>query len=537
LVKSPPAVDRSSTADLAFLAVAAAIMAVGYGFDLVGFGFSPAALLACTAAAGVTAIVALRPRIDGWFAGVIAATFAYAMWIASPSFLPVTNGPDVVHHLQLIHAIGRTGGLPHDAALYPYLLEMMGYTPGSHLLAAAAGAWLRLDPLRLVYPLAALFAAVKAGSLYVLGRRAIGAVPGARALAVGAPLLAFVPAAYFFGSFVQFFFYAQVISESFAIGLLVALTAWIDRYQARDVGAAALCAVGVVLSWPVWLAPCALTVALVAGSAPIAWRRRIAAAGWMLGPACAVAVVHQALHRGAASIVTSSGAVTAPSTATFGLGFLVAAAIGVVYAVRERTARVVLVFLAATLFTAAALAALARFRSTYMAFKMMYLAVLPAAVLGALALARVSAALSGRFPRMRALAVGLPLIAVVLLLRGRVPTHRLHGSLSIPARDVGLWARDHAQPACIDYFSRYWLTGYWLHLDVLGNPRLSDRMRGETFDFPDVAAKWIEGRGLPYAIVEDMTDIPREIRPDMDPLYRSGSFVVVRNRRAAACRD
>ena len=92
-------------------------------------------------------------------------------------------------------------------------------------------------------------------------------------------------------------------------------------------------------------------------------------------------------------------------------------------------------------------------------------------------------------------------------------------------------------PACVDYFSSYWLTGYWLHLDVLGNPRLSGRMRQETFDFPDVAAKWIEGRGLPYAIVEDMQAIPRELRPNMEPLYQRGAFVLVRNRGGtSSCR-
>jgi hypothetical protein len=327
-----------------------------------------------------------------------------------------------------------------------------------------------------------------------------------------------------------------VVSEAFAIGMLVALVEWAESRASRHLAAAAWCGAGVVLCWPVWIVPCAAAVAVAALAAPIGWRQRAAAMAWMLGPAVTLASVHQLTHRGAASIVTSSGAVTAPSIAVFGAGFLVIAGAGAATAVREPAARIVLAFLAATLATAVALAALARFQSFYLPFKMLYLAVLPAAVLGALAMARLAGAISGRWPRARRLAVCAPLAVAALLVRGRAPVRPLHASLSIPAREVGLWARDRVPPACVDYFSRYWLTGYWLHLDVLGNPRLSDRMRAETFDFPDVAAKWIEGRGLPYAIVEDMTAIPHEIRPDMVTLYQNGSFVVVRNLRPAACR-
>jgi hypothetical protein len=247
--------------------------------------------------------------------------------------------------------------------------------------------------------------------------------------------------------------------------------------------------------------------------------------------------VHQITHRGATAIVTSAGAVTKPSLEAFGVVLVLLAVIGSAVAVRDREARAVVAFLACVLLTALGLAVLAmRAGSTsfYMPFKMMYLVVPPAAVLGALALARSVALVPAAARRWR-LAAAAPLVLALFLVRGRIPLHRVHGSLSLEARDVGLWARDHVPPACVDYFSRYWLTGYWLHLDVLANQRLSGRMREETFDFPDVAARWIEGRGLPYAIVEDMTAIPREIRPDMEPLQQRGPFVLVRNRRTAAC--
>ena len=510
-------------------------MAAGYALDLLGLPIAPWALLAVFVIALGRAAVVLRPRFDPGFLLVVAAMFAYAMWPASPGFLPVTNGPDVVHHLQLIHLIAASFRLPHDPSLAPYLNEMMSYTPGSHILAAVVAAWLRVDALRVVYPIAALFVAIKAGSLYVIARRVIGAAPGGPVMALAAPLLALAPSAYFLGSFVHFFFYAQVVSEAFAIGVLVAVLRWIGTRDRRDVAAVSMCAIGVVLSWPIWIVPCALTIAFTLAAAPMPWRRRAIAGAWMLAPAFTLAAVHQLTHRGAASIVTASGAVTAPSLAVLGIAFLHFAVGGMIYALRRPAARIVLVFLAATLLTALALAGLGGFRSFYMPFKMLYLAVLPAAVLAAVLLARVGAEFAQRLRRGPVIAAVATLTIAALVAHEHPSARRVRGSLSLPAHDVGLWARDHVPPACVDYFSRYWLTGYWLHLDVLGNPRVSDRMRQETFDFPDVAAKWIEGRGLPYAIVEDMQAIPREIRPEMEPLYQNGGFVLVRNRRPAAC--
>ncbi len=523
---------------LVVLVAAAAAMAVGYGADVAGLPIHPWLLAAAAVAAALCVLPRVRPRFGAGTAilyGVCAAVIILGLVIA-PDGLPVTIGPDVVHHLQLIHVISATWRLPHDAAQYPFLLEMMNYTPGSHMLAAAIAEWARVDPLLVVYPIALCSAAIKAGLLYDLTRRLLGGTPRAAVQALGAPLLACVPR-YFLGSFVEFFFFAQVVSETFAIGTLLALVAWVKEPERRYLFIASTCAVGVVLTWPIWIVPAAASAGVAAVLGLPRWRDRFAALTIVLGPALVFAAVHQVLHRGAASIVTSAGAVTVPSVATLGLGLLVPAAAGVVVTVRERAARPVLVFLATTLALSAALALLAQGGpgGYYMSFKMVYLAILPAAVLGAVALARAADAATARLPRPSTIAALGPVLVASALLRGHVPLHRIHGSLSIPARDVGLWARESVPPACIDYFSRYWLTGYWLHLDVLGNPRLSDRMKHETFDFPDVAAKWIEGRGLPYAIVEDMTAIPRELRPDMEPLHQRGSYVLVRNRRAAAC--
>src|SRR4029453_4675447 len=139
-----------------------------------------------------------------------------------------------------------------------------------------------------------------------------------------------------------------------------------------------------------------------------------------------------------------------------------------------------------------------------------------------------------RAPAMRVAGAAIPLLLAALLAAGRFPAKRQAGPITLPSLAAGLWARDHLPSECVDYFSRHWLTGYWLHLDVLGNPRVSDRMRVETFDFPDVVGKWIQGKGLPYAIVENLAAVPRDAREDMIPIREFGRAALVKNTRPGA---
>jgi hypothetical protein len=515
-------------------------MAAGYLLDLAGLPMHPVALLCVAAAAAALGFRAFhRPvgssgcRDLAGFSLVVIAFGGYLLWRASPSLLPVTDGPDLVHHLQLIHLIQRTRRLVHDPALYVYLLEMMNYTPGSHTLAATVAAWLRLDALHVLHPIAALAVAVKAGVAYLIARRVI-AGPHAAWQALAAPLLALSPAVYFQGAFLQFFFFAQVVSETFAIAMLLAVVAWAQTRERRDLALFGVAGAGAFLAWPVWIGPPVVALLCTIALGNGRWRARGIEASLALAPIAAVAAVHFALHAQGAAIIGSSGAVTRPSVAAFGAWFVALAAGGALLAVRESAVRPVVVFLGATLLQASALALLDRAAgssSFYMPFKMMYLLVLPGAILGAVLLARLSDALAARLPAARAIAIVAPAVLAGLIVGGRVTFARPRSPISPSTHEAGLWARANVPPACVDYFSRHWLTGYWLHLDVLGNPRLTDRMRAETFEFRDTVGKWIEGHGLPYAIVEDLPAVPRDARVDMIPLRRFGSAAVVRNAR------
>jgi len=532
------------------LGAAAAIMVAGVLLDAAHLSIRPFVRILFAVACGATlAVVTLRATTDqpvdgvdvGLFTLVSVAVSAWLLWMAWPSLLPIADGPDIVHHLSLIHVIQRTRGLPHDPALAPYLGEMMQYTPGSHLLAAAFASVLRVDALRVVHPVMAVSAGIKTGLVFLVARRVLPSHRASVWRALAAAILLLVPVEYFFRSIVGFGFYAQVVSEMFAAGMLLAIVTWnVTRARAWLI-VFAVAGIGSLLSWPVWV-PVAIATFGVVILSRRGVREGVPDMCVAFVPVILVGVWHVATHRGGASILGSSGVVTVPTVAVFGAGFLVLTLAGVLVAVRDDRARPVLMFLAVAVLQAGALAALNRLTgssSLYLPYKMLYLIVLPCAVLGGGALARASAIIPARGPAFALLSAVLPIAVALALVWGRLPTSRPRSPISEDAYAAGLWARDHLPAGCIDYFSRHWLTGYWLHLDVLGNPRASARMREETFEFQDVGAKWIEGRGMPYAIVEDVASLPNELRPDLDVLARFGPTAVIRRQglTPAACRE
>src|SRR5262249_27559276 len=136
-------------------------------------------------------------------AGIVAATFGWLLWLARPDLLPTGSGPDLVHHLALIAYIEQHWRLPHDAQLGAYPGEMVHSTPGVHLLASLAGAWLRTDGLHALDPILALTAALKAGFVFLIARRCMPSRETRDPFSVGAVLLLLVPYAHSVGSFTE----------------------------------------------------------------------------------------------------------------------------------------------------------------------------------------------------------------------------------------------------------------------------------------------------------------------------------------------
>lgn len=130
---------ESEVAAIIPLLFAAAVIIVAWLADLAGLRIAPAAILGFVLLSTVFAGVALVRRDGAWllsysrarlaaFFVIVFGVAGYILWLASPSLFPITQGPDIVHHLSLIHFIQRRHALPHDPALGAYLGEMATYT-------------------------------------------------------------------------------------------------------------------------------------------------------------------------------------------------------------------------------------------------------------------------------------------------------------------------------------------------------------------------------------------------------------------------
>jgi hypothetical protein len=184
--------------------------------------------------------------------------------------------------------------------------------------------------------------------------------------------------------------------------------------------------------------------------------------------------------------------------------------------------------------------------SPYMALKMPHLAIYPMAALGGLAvagalgvLARLAEALvSGPWLKTRsadgaawaAVAIGMMWIA-----SGVSAMPRPAPAITEDTYQAGRWAREHAQPDCIEYLVPQDSTSYWLHLAALGNPSQPEPGTPvPVYIYRDAVIRWITGTSHPVAIA-DMSVIPREVREELDVLARFGHIAVGRRRGTTEC--
>jgi hypothetical protein len=365
-------------------------------------------------------------------------------------------------------------------------------------------------------------------------------------------LLLLVPVAYFVGSFTRDSFFAQVVSETFAVGMWWALVVWEERPWAGAMALFALFGSAAFLTWPLWAGPLLLVLlALVVAREGLTPGQRLRHLALGAGPIAAVAAVYAASRVGLVGMVRTSGAVIRPSQSDFAWWFLLLSAVGLGLAATGRHRRATALLVVAIGVQAATLFALARSSGAdtpYMALKMVYLAPYPLAAGAALALAAgwrlaVRASGSGTAGAWLRGRVGELLAWVLVLLLGGAVVHLLVAAphptpvVSQPLYLAGQWARAHVQRACVDYLVAEGDTGYWLHLAVLGNPRAGPRMeQADAFDPHEAVVRWITPGGLPFAIA-DLGILPRDIRGNVDVIARFGPAAVIRRRGATSCPD
>ena len=525
------AIARSITCWLALTAIAA------YVIDAIGIGVRPwAAVVIALTLTGVAAI--RRPRSTGpqaadlvsWL-GIVIFITAMLLRLSWPSLVPPGRGPDLTHHLLLVDYIQQTGHLVHDRSLDGAMGEMAHYTPASHLLAVIFGDLFGVDGLRAFFPLTVLCAALSAGFVFLIARR----TGLSRPYALMAVVMLFVPAQYFLGAFTHDGFLSQTVSTLFAVAMWWAIAWWDDQPSPVAAATIAVFLVATFLSWPIWIGP-PLLVFVAALLKPRGLESsmphdlntsRPHHLAIVLLPLMAIFVLHSWDRWGWLLIVRTSGAVLHPSLQSLGVLLPLLALIGTPVLSSDRRMRVTIVLLVMIVLQAITLYVIARAQGAstpYMAFKMVYLAIYPLAIIAAASVARFTA-------RARALHEPIGWLIVAALVAAVVPP-ALAKPRQIPIVDLdlhaaGQWLRSNGGAACADYLVADAETAYWLHLAVLGNPRAGERMHELDRYEPHAAiAPWITAEGRRYALA-DLDLLPDEVRSRVQILEQFGKAAVI----------
>jgi len=500
----------------------------GYLIDLAGFGVQPWAALACALiATGLAA--ASWPRdseravsdLVAWSA-IVVFVIAVLVRFSWPALVPPGRGPDLTHHLLLVDYIEHTHHLVHDRSLDGAMGEMAHYTPASHLLAVMAGAWFGSDGLGAFFPLVVVCAALTAGFIFLIARRHGLSLP----FALASVALLFLPAQYFFGAFTHDGFLAQAVSTLFAVAMWWAITAWDDQPGRHAAVMIAVFLAATFLSWPIWLGPPLLVFIAMLLRHDLAPEHRWRQLAIVVVPFALLALTHSWGRWGWMAIVRTSGAVLHPSLESLGWLLPLLAIAGVVVAISDRRARVTVVLLLVVMVQAVTLFAIAKAQGAdtpYMAFKMVYFAIYPLAVLGAFGLSRLAGATRQRDGIGWLLATALVLVAV----RPAIGAPR---TIPVVDRDLyaaGQWLRANGGATCADYLVADAETAYWLHLAVLGNGRAGPRMQEiDRYEPRAAMAPWITAEGRRYAIA-DLRLLPDEIRSRVRVAGRFGTAAVI----------
>lgn len=539
----------------------AAVILSAYVVDTIGWSIDPALMLILL----VLEVIAtalwiwrcqtnLNVRFDGWelfgFTVIVVGLSAYVLWLARPSFLPVTQSGDIVHHISLIDFILHFQSLVHDPSLGSYLVEMTVYPPGGHILAALVTAWLGTSVLRVLHPLLAVLVAIKAGIVYNLILRLVPPSRRNPAIAVAGTALLFLPYGYFLYSFTAWYFYAMVIAETFAMAMLWVLVSWHVQPSRGLLAFFTLCGTAMLLTWPGWL-PILLValISLLFIRRDFPFTNRAQWFAWVASPIFVIGVVYMLGGVGpTGGLVMHEGSVMRPSVQIFDWPLLILAMFGIAISIRSRRAMPVLLFSSALASQTIILWLFAKnhMASYYIMYKMFHLFLYPMVLFAAITLDATWHSCARSWPtvwklRWRRLATVLPVLVLTLTLRRELPSH-LYSPVNESLYEVGLWAKGHLPNGCVDYLVDNWVTAYWLHVNVLRNPRVSQRTEtivnvADFYALQDSPARWDNPGGLPFAIISDLRAVPPDVRSRLEVLYESPPSAIVQRSDKSTCHN
>jgi hypothetical protein len=357
---------------------------------------------------------------------------------------------------------------------------------------------------------------------------------------------------YFVGGFTDFGFVAQVVAELFAVAMWWACAAWDAQPDLRTALVFSVAGAAAFLTWPVYTgAPSLAFFVIVMLRSGLTLRARAAHLVAAFGLFGGFALVYLLPRLGWLQLAGTGGAAPWPSIDAYSWPLTALAVAGYVLCLRHRRGRATAIFVAALLAQTAAFYVLA-LRSgapqPYMALKMFYLFLWPMVGCAIVAVGdawAVGATLYRSHQRRVALerVASWAMVAIAFVLAAR-PLWReprlLHPrppAISAPLYAAGGWARANLPPACIEYLVGDDETAYWLHLAVLGNPRVWDRTGDNaTYEPTGAVIRWLTPGGLPYAIA-DLPALPRDVREELEIVRQFGPAAIVRRKGPSSCTD
>lgn len=551
-------ISRAEALFAALVSTLAALVVVAYSIDRLGLAFHPLPMLFGGGAILLASLTWLwRDAIAddssvGVAAALMATTTVWVLWLARPWILPAGSGPDLTHHLILIRYIERHWRLVHESSAEAFLGEMAYYTPGSHVLVALLGAWLRADGLQAFHPLIAFTVGLKTTFVFLIARRLAAQGTPRVPLAAIAALALFAAPRFFAGAFVEYSFLAQIVAELFGVAMWWALVAWDQESGRWPMCLFGLAGAALFLTWPVLIGPPVLALGLLVLTGWRSFNRRLSDALIGGGPIVFYAALFMMGRAAWVQLAGTGGETAQPSVAAYGWPFIVLSSAGLLLCAWRPRGRATTWVAVAFLTQSAVLywVAVSRGNQPYMSLKLAYgflfvqaaaitmvLSELWQAMPGPTTAAAAAAGVRTRGALAAWLAAGVVAASVGWSVAGAPKSLGLdyHPAISRPIEQAGKWAAINLPPACIDYLVPDVETAYWLHLAVLGNPRMSPRTGDDdTYELKKALVRWLTPGGLPYAIV-DLPAVPSDVRGELDVVHRFGNAAVARRRGLATC--
>lgn len=394
---------------------------------------------------------------------------------AWPDLLPPGTSPDAVHHTALANYLRDHGRLIRgERAAQVQLIEMAEYPPGFAILTVLGSQILGLEPVRLIYPFAALVVVLGVVSVALLIAQSVPA--STRPLAIAASAAALLMPAYIFGIVAIENYYGQALAQLLIVAAAYTALRHVQQPGSRFRFRLVLLLLALLFSYTTWLPVALLAVGGALLIVNVRWRDRILWIAIVIVPAALLAVPY-ALGRAStgATVLLYEGSTIRDPLAATGVAIPILALIGLTCGWQTRERRVGLLVIGAAIGHAAALFVLWQrgIIAGYIYYKSYYLiALLLLVPLGWLVADVATRLLRGRSRRAQVVVQSGAMVAMVaigVVVRPSLATAR---SVSLSMAQAADWIRANGDPAEAAYALRApGLPAYWLHVGLLRQPR------------------------------------------------------------------